>query len=379
MPIRVAMPDGGIAEFPDDMAPADIEAALGGGEPAVAAGSGRGLAVDAVNSIGPETREGGRLRPSPDETKEAFIDRSIGSWGDATLPGITNVAAPAKGLTRMAIDAVRPRAEQVASKLMRNSLGAQQGIRNKFPTVDLEKVALREGAVPGSSASVSAIHDASKAAGAAIEPAAAAADAAGAAKIQPRQIVTGYRKLYDRAGQARMPEDQADIVKAANDIRHRYRGGINRVDTDVAKQEWAARAKGTLQGAADPRSASLGKKLAKANMQGLAAGAHSDPGVSEALTRSQELMALDKAMTASGNRTSLLRDAMGAAAGTAVGVGTGNPIAGLGTMAVNHLVTGSPALGRAANAISSGGGETTGKLQALLQQLLAMASSHAQE
>jgi hypothetical protein len=345
MPVRVAMPDGGIAEFPDDMAPADIEAALGGGEQAA--------------PTGPPSR----LGMGQDETKDAFIERSMDSWGDATLPGITNVAAPGKGLIQMALDKIAP-------KLMRNSLGAQQGLRNKFPTVDLEKVALREGAIPGNKASISKIHDVSKAAGAAIEPAAAAADAAGAAKVQPRQIVSGYRKLYDRAGQARMPEDQADIVKAAKDIQQRYRGGINRVDTDVAKQEWAAQAKGTLQGS-DPRSASLNKKLAKANMQGLAAGAHSDPGVSQALTRSQEMMALDKAMTASGNRTSLLRDVMGAAAGTAVGVGTGNPLAGLGTMAINHLVTGSPALGRAANAAHRAGNRpVTGELQALLAQLL---------
>lgn len=290
------------------------------------------------------------------------------------LPGLAQIGPAAVG-------PLKALATKLAPKLMRNALGAQEGIRNKFPTVNLEQVAMREGAVPGATRSITAVSRASAAANQGIDEAARAADAAGAAPIQPRQIVTGFRRLYDRAGQARLPEDQAEIVKAAKDIGRRYRGGVSRADSVVAKQEWANRAKGTLQGAADPRTANVNKNIARAVTKGLTAASHADPGVSQALTRAQELMALDKAMTRTGRRTSILRDALAAAAGTTAGMVSGGPAAALVTtpaaVALNRTLTSPQTLGRLSNTLSRYGQRpATGELQSLLAQLMA---SHAQD
>ena len=353
-PIVIDVEGIGELEFPEGTDPAVIQATV-----KRLTGGGDAPAPVASHGAEPETRTG----PLWDQLKMAEDGQTM-----PILPGLS-VVGQAPGVIRQLIGKMAPR-------VMRNSLGAQQGIRNKFPTVDLDSVALREGAVPGSARSIGAIGKASEAANSGIQEAARAADAGGSAPIQPRQIVSGFRKIYDRAGAARMPEDQADIVKAANEIRKQYRGGINRSDAITAKQEWATRAKGTLQGVADPRTANTGKKVAKAVTQGLTAASHTDPGVSQALTRSQELMALERAMRQTGNRTSVLRDALATASGATAGAVAGGPVGALITaplvVAANRAATSPQLLGRLANVMNrTGQRPSSTELQALIAQLLA--------
>lgn len=371
MPIRVQTP-GGIAQFPDGTDPATIESALAKQFPAPESDA-------PMASHGPEQAPKTLTRGGRDlDALMAESDRLFGD-GSGLITAPLQVVGQGPGLVAKAL-------QKIAPGMMRNALGAQQGIRNKFPTVNLDAVALREGAVPGSKRSIAAIGRAAQGANSGIQAAAQAADAAGVAPVQPRQVVGEFRKLFDRAGAARLPEDQSAIVQRANEIRKQYRGGLSRADAIVAKQETADRAKGLLQGAADPRTANIAKKLAKAETAGLTAAAHTDPGVSEALTRSQELMALNKAMKQTGNRTSILRDALATSAGVGVGAMAGGPVGAMITaplvVAANRAATSPQLLGRMANKMSRAGAQSTGQTERIMRSLLAeimMANSHEQE
>lgn len=252
---------------------------------------------------------------------------------------------------------------QMAGKgAMRMAMGAQKGLRAKFPTVDLEAVALREGIGPGQSAAAGA---ASKAANEALGD--AAANATG--RVSPRAVTSRLRPLYERAKQARMGDDAQQIVEAANDARKAFRGGMSKADALVAKQELATRGRAVLQGASDPRAASTGAKIAGAEARGITDALRADPEIAGALTRSQELMALSKAVQSADNHTPMLRFLLPAA-----GAGTGYASGGDGASAIKgaagaYALTNPRVLsllGRGANASGGALGQRIAQLLAAL-------------
>lgn len=233
--------------------------------------------------------------------------------------------------------------------LMRGAMGAQTAIRRRFPTVDLERIALREGVGPRLSVSARSV-----AANDAVPLAGRAADAAGAAKVQPREMTAGLRGLYDKAKQTRMKDQMRQIVDEANHVRNTYRGGLSVEDALATKSELASQAKGVMQGAADPRSASTSKKILGSLSRATGNAAKSrGQGVEQALTKSQELMALDKAL---GGITgpSRLRLLFGAGAGVTSGLSSGDPLDGITGALSTYALTSPRALSTLAQLLSRG-------------------------
>jgi len=346
MPIRVETP-AGIAEFPDGMDPSEIEAALsaqfGGG--------------------GPET-------PAPEAApaKRNVLQEQIGfAERGETMPMLAplTVVGAAAGPVRQFLSRIAPR-------VMRQGMGALESIRRKFPTVDFDEEAVARGLVPGSQKSIDATRAAAQTAGQAVPAAGRAADAAGAAPI--RISLDSLRQLHQRAGQARMPDQQQRIVQAMREFRKNAPGGMSVEDALVAKTEWQNLAKGALQGATDPRAASGNAKIARAIAGELTSAVRQHPGVSNALDESQKLMALSRAMEKTGRRTSILRDAIAAGAGTAAGAATGGPVGAMVTaplaIAANRAVTSPQVLGRAANLMRRVGQTPTPNLDQSVRALL---------
>jgi hypothetical protein len=306
------------------------------------------------------------LRRGEGESDEAFIERSNNMWGEPVLPGITNVASPGKGLIKMAL-------EKVAPRLMRNSLGAQQAVRKEFSNVDLDRVALREGAIPSNVASTKAIAERAMDAGKAVKTTAAAQGPATLAT--PRAVAAGgLRTLYKEAKQAKKPDVQSAVLERIKQIRSEYGPGLDASGAQARKQFLQGEGRAALS-APNPRQAGMGAQIADAERESLTKILHSNPAMHEALSRSQELMALERAMENAGNRTSLLADAIGGGAGAAAGLASGNPAAALWTvpmgMAITHATRSPSAMGRAANAANSfSQAPGQGRIQALLAQLL---------
>lgn len=231
---------------------------------------------------------------------------------------------------------------------MRGALGAQSALRRKFPTVDLEAVALREGVgLPGAN-----IAGKAKAAHEGVSAAGRAADAAGAPKIQPREMTRGLRKLYDQAGKARQPGIQQQIVEEAGNVRKTFRGGVPVDDAMAVKSEWAAQSREAMQGAANPKSASTNKKvLASLSRSTGDAVKTRSPEIASALTRSQEMMALEKALQAM-STPSGLRMLVSGASGVGSGITSGDPVKGLAGAASTYALTSPQGLGLLAQLLS---------------------------
>jgi len=276
---------------------------------------------------------------------------------------------------------VRQLLSRFAPRVMRQAMGAQESIRRKFPTVDLDEEAVARQLVPGSSSSIEATRAAASAAGQAVPAAGRAADTAGAAPI--RISLDSLRQLHQRAGQARMPDQQQRIVQAMREFRKNAPGGMSVEDALVAKTEWQNLAKGALQGATDPRAASGNAKIARAIAGELTAATRQHPGVAAALDESQKLMALSRAMEKTGRRTSILRDAIAAGAGTAAGAATGGPAGAMITaplaIAANRAVTSPQVLGRTANLMRRVGQAPTPNLDQSVRALLLQMLSGAAE
>lgn len=275
--------------------------------------------------------------------RSADADTPLSVGGDLAGAGAEQGVGQAVG---MGAGAVLAKGAKLA---MRGALGAQQAVRTKFPTVDLEKIALREGVGLGADvgAKAAAAHQSVGAAG-------RAADAAGAAKIQPSEMVSGLRKLYDKAGQVRRPDAQKEIVEAANDARKAFRGGVSVEDALAIKSDTAAQAAEVMQGAANPRAASTTKKVLGSMSRATGDAAKSrSPEVASALRQSQELMALEKAMKAAGG-PSRLRMIAGAGAGVGSGMATGDLRDGVTGALGTYALTSPRALGLLAQLLAKG-------------------------
>lgn len=249
--------------------------------------------------------------------------------------------------------------------VMRGALGAQRAVRGKFPTVDLESVAMREGFGLGGDVSAKAM-----AANKAVSAAGRAADDIGAARIQPREMAKGLRPLYDRAKQTRMGENAQQIVEEANKLRKNYRGGLSVEDALATKSEMASQARQVMQGAADPRSAGIKQKVLGATSRATGnAVKERGGGIADALEQSQELMALEKAVKGISG-PSRLRLIMGAGAGVGAGAANGgDPEAALTGALSTYAMTSPKALGLLAQLLAKGapvGAQTPRALAALM-------------
>lgn len=257
-------------------------------------------------------------------TINALRGKGVDASAGETIAGITRSGAE-QGIGQAVGMGAAAGLAKAGKLAMRGAVGAQTALRRKFPTVDLEDIALREGVgLPGTD-----IPKAASAASKGVSAAGRAADAGGAAKIQPREITKGLRPLYDRATQTRRPDAQREIVEAANSVRNTFRGGIGVEDALATKSDLASQASQVMQGAANPRSASTAKKILGAESRALGKAAKArGPGVGEALERSQELMALEEAVKSMAN-PSRLRLVIGGGAGAASGFGSGDPLQGV--------------------------------------------------
>jgi len=235
-------------------------------------------------------------------------------------------------------------AQLLARPLMRLGMGAQTAVRNKFPTVNLEQIALREGTNP------SKIGQLSRRANQAVPAAAREADAAGAAPIKPSELIgvkaiggresTGLRRLFDKAGQARMPEQQAQIVEEANRLRKLYRGGASVEDALVGKTARQKTGRAALQSAADPRMASTSAEIDASVARALGDAAKARGGnVGNALAKSQELMALERALKNRDWMPTRTGAALGGVAAGATGFGSGDTSSGVGAGLVPLLLS----------------------------------------
>lgn len=253
--------------------------------------------------------------------------------------------------------------------LARASFGAQKGLRAKFPTVDVDAVALREGVGPGNIRKAAAL---SKAANQNVDDVAAALDASGAKRVQPREMVKNLRKPYDRAKTAKFADDQAEIVGEAKRLRRAHRGGESLKDSNVVRQEHYARSDGYLQGAADPRKAGTASKIHGEVGKAISEAQRSRGGnMGEALDRSQQMMALEKIVRSSEAHTPMLRFLLpvaGAGTGYAAGGDTSDVLKGaaLGLAATNPTVLFKS--GQLSNAIA----RPTGEMARVLAMLAAL-------
>lgn len=295
----------------------------------------------AINSLRGET-------PPAEETPSAVLGAVAKSGRDQGV---------AQGVG-MGVGAVASRA---ARPLMRSAHGAMASVRRKFPTVNLEDVALREG-VAVSSRGASKAARLSRAANRNIARTVREAGRSGAAPVTAAEIRRPLWAELKRAKATKIPGDIAQVQNAIRDVNKTYSGGIGVDDALVLKQRLQELAKPALQGAADPRSASLSAKLSAAQARGVrdalvqrgggarVAGGRVEGGaIGDALTRSQELMALDKAMQASRAPSKLRLIAEGALGGAGyVAGGSDNPAEGLAPAALLHLILSPSARSRAA-------------------------------
>lgn len=248
-------------------------------------------------------------------------------------------------------------AAKVLSKLGRTaatgSLGAQASVRKKFPTVDLEGVALREG-MPNAAKAARL----SKAANTAVSDAVQQADLAGAAPITADEINRGLRPLYTRMRQAGLTENARDVLEAGRLSQRRYPKGLRLPGAQILKQEEAIAGRAAQAGAADPRAASMAARIAQKKGKSIASALRSRSSkIGEALDRSQELMALDKAMQAAGGRTPLLRNlliAAPAAGGLSGGYYGGDTKSALSGAAAGFALTNPRSLALLARLLTAG-------------------------
>jgi hypothetical protein len=390
MPIRIQLTDGRTVEFPDGTSQADMEAALrdvppmeepdadAGGPPSESVMDERGMidkAVDylpsvmgtiggyaggtkrtptgaALSGISAAGGEGirqtvraaqGRMDEVPDTTGGQLA--RIGKVGALNAAG--EVGGRYAG--RKIIEGLRA----IAPAAMHSALGAQTAVRKAFKNVDLDQVALREGAVVP--------RDAPRIASEAAQSAVALRDNLRAAGNAP---VTGYddavselRKLVPDARAAARggsPEQLAAVKETLRELRGLKQRPLNAEETYVAKRAWQDKAKSAYRAQPGARAA-VDPEVSKRVAQGMNATLKTaNPQYAKDALRQQEMIALERALFNAAPRTSVLRDALGTAAATASGVGagmaTGNPLAGLGagaaTLIANRLTTSPTALSR---------------------------------
>lgn len=381
MPISIETPRGTV-EFPDGTPTAQIEAALAaefGSGPdrtwvdtaidalPLAGGIAGGVAGAGALSI-PLAALGGAGGEGFRRTIQTLRGkRPIDKSASETVVGLADAAKDQA--VGQAVGMGVGKGLQLAGKgAMRMAFGAQKGLRTKFPTVDLEAVALREGIGPGQ---MRAAAKASRGANEALAKAVQNADVAGAPKIHPRELMPRLRKLYDRANQARMPENASQIADEAGKLGRRMRGGISNADALVAKQERQALAKAALRSGTDPRAASVTSKVNAEVSRGLADALRKTPDVGKALDRSQEMMALERAVKSADNHTPMLRYLLpvaGAGTGYAQGGSLEDALVGAGATyaATNPRVL--SLVARGANA-SAPLGKEIARLLAVLAQM----------
>ncbi|MDP3703683.1 MAG: hypothetical protein Q8R78_04790 [Candidatus Omnitrophota bacterium] len=187
-----------------------------------------------------------------------------------------------------------------APAAMDAALGAQKVVRRNYPTVDLKRVALSKGGGLATPFPAKDITARTMAAHAAVPASGAAADAGGARAIDVMDVIGDLKALRDRFEAARKPDAVQAIDDYIQEVSKQYGPqGMSIKDALIRKAEVQAEAKGTLQGAADPRAASLRKRAANAEQRGLTRTLHDEsraPGVGPALTHSQEMKALETAV-----------------------------------------------------------------------------------
>jgi hypothetical protein len=256
-----------------------------------------------------------------------------------------------------------------AVPLMRLAQGPQSAVASKFPTVDVAKVALREGVGAKDVAQAGRL---GKEAARVVRTAADAADSTGAPKITRGDIVKGLRPVYDKAVAAErggVAGEKDRVMKIVADIRRQMpKEGLSVRESLIPKSRWQRLA--SPKYAAQPgQQVATDPEIAEAVAKSFASAAR-DRGMGDALTRSQELMALQRATQASAKRPSMLRNLMGLTAGAGVGAGTGDPIMGAITAAVPMMAMSPTGLSTAARALHRGG-------EPVSEALLRMLASHA--
>lgn len=206
--------------------------------------------------------------------------------------GGLNAAQEAGG--RILIDGLT----QIPRKIMNAATGAQKALRQKYPTIDIDEVAIREGAVMGSPRSTARIRGESTAANAAIQPAGKAAEVQGKNVVEA-DVLGDLQALRDRFVRARMPDKVAALDDYIAEIKAQYQGGIPTSDALIRNQELQATASSALPSSPDPRRAGIEKRAAGAESKGVTRTLHDpqrSPGVGPTLERAQEMKALKQAM-----------------------------------------------------------------------------------
>lgn len=186
---------------------------------------------------------------------------------------------------------------RIAPAFMDAALGAQKVIRKKFPTVDLPRVALRERAVMGSDKTATKIAGRATAATAAKNVAARQADAAGH-EITLQDVMPDLHKLRTKLIQARDTEGLAALDDYITRTKTELAQPMSITESLARKESKQASAAGTLQGSPNPKGAGIEKQASNREQKAITRTLHDNaraPGVGPALTKSQELMALEMA------------------------------------------------------------------------------------
>jgi hypothetical protein len=356
MPIQIKLPDGRTISAPDDATPEELDAIANDAagpdpEPSQASAPRHPYATPPLNSM----------------TKEQKVEHFM---NDPFLKGAATGGVTTGSLVKKVGDLGR----RVAEPVMDMAFGAQAAVKNKFPTVNLSRVALREGVGATNAAKASRL---GKEAARAVPAAGRAADAAGAAPVTARQVIGDLRPVFDRAQQAKrggISEAPQSVMNVVRRLRKEIpSGGLSREDALVAKSEWQRLAKPALHGqpgelaSMDPRAA---QAVAGSFAKHSRAGAE---GIGSALDRAQELMALERATKSASGRQPLLRMLLGATAGAGAGALSGDVTTGLMSAAIPMLAMSPRGLSAAARGIY---GSAEPASEALIRALMA---SHEQE
>lgn len=262
-------------------------------------------------------------------------------------------------------------AKRAAEPVMDMAYGAQAAVKSKFPNVNIAQVALREGVGPGQ---VGKANQLGLSAARGVHASGRAADAAGAAPIRAREIISELRPIFNNAKAAErggIAGETARVMKVVKDLRAIDRGGgIGMADALKAKSRWQRlgnpkhNAQAGQQVAIDPEiAAGVGGAFNKATRARSA-------GIGDALDRSQELMALQRATKTASGRQPLLRMLLGATAGSGVGVASGDVLSGVATAAIPIMAMSPRGLGMAAKGIDKSAEPT-------IEAIVRMLANHA--
>lgn len=264
----------------------------------------------------------------------------------------------------------------VAKPLMRLAYGAQSKVRDAFPTVDLEAVTLREGLTVPNRKGAEAL---GQKAGTALKQANEAADAGGVPALQPRELMGPFRKIHSDAVLAKRPDLAEATIGRANQMRRELRGGLSMQGSQARKEVLQREAKAALN-ASTPKEAAFTPQLANAERGAIASAMRGrSPEIASALTRSQEMLAVQKAMKAAAKRPAVLRALVSAASGGAGWAYSGDPMDGLKAAAAPMIVSSPRALSGIAQAVHHGASPITqASIMAVISRFLA-ANQHGKD